>query len=69
MLFFADGQIGGINMAKRTIRLRDDEILRKHCKVVKEITTNDDAFAHLEQIEINQNNAFLLSKRLTGKRQ
>ena len=28
----------GIKMAKRTIRLRDDEILRKHCKVVKEIT-------------------------------
>ena len=48
--------------------LQDEKRIGK-AKVVKEITTNDDAFAHLEQIEINQNNAFLLSKRLTGKRQ
>ena len=31
------------------------------------VTTNNEVFGHLDNIEYNHNNAFLLSKRLTGK--
>lgn len=47
--------------------LKNEKLIGK-AKVTKEITTNEEAFAHLEHLNVNKNNAFLLSKRLSGKR-
>ena len=47
--------------------LADEKLIGK-AKVVKHITTNEDAFEHLNDIEVKSETAFLLSKRLSGKR-
>jgi len=46
----------------------DNEKLIGKAKVTKEITTNEEAFEHLNNLDINSNNAFLLSKRLSGRK-
>lgn len=47
--------------------LENEKLIGK-AKVAKAITTNEDAFDHLNNLEINKNNAFLLSKRLSGRK-
>lgn len=47
--------------------LKDEKRIGK-AKVVKSITTNEEAFEHLNDLDIKKENAFLLSKRLSGKR-
>ncbi len=47
--------------------LADEKKIGK-AKVVRKITTNEEAFEHLQHLNVNKNNAFLLSKRLSGKR-
>lgn len=46
----------------------DNEKLIGKAKVTKKITTNEEAFEHLNNLNINKNNAFLLSKRLSGRK-
>lgn len=47
--------------------LKDEKLIGKS-KVACPVETNQDAFRHLEIIDYNQNNCFLLSKRLKGKK-
>lgn len=47
--------------------LSDEKLIGK-AKVVNDITTNEEAFSHLKEIQYNKDNAFLLSKKLTGLR-
>ena len=58
----ADCEIKKINYE---LDLKDEKLIGK-AKVVNDITTNEEAFEHLENLNINKNNAFLLSKRLSG---
>lgn len=46
--------------------LQDEKRIGK-APVVNQIITNEDAYEHLEKIDYNSKNAFLLSKKLTGK--
>lgn len=46
----------------------DNEKTIGKAKVTKAITTNEEAFEHLNNLDINKNNAFLLSKRLSGRK-
>ena len=46
--------------------LTDEKLIGK-APVKEGITTNEDAFSHLENINYTKDNTFLLSKRLTGK--
>lgn len=45
--------------------LKDEKKIGK-AKVVNGVITNEDAFAHLENINYNVSNAYLLSKKLSG---
>lgn len=47
--------------------LADEKLIGKS-KVTKNITTNEEAFEHLNKLDIKQNNAFLLSKRILGRK-
>ena len=47
--------------------LEDEKLIGK-AKVTKRVTTNEEAFEHLNNIEINKNNSFILSKRLSGRK-
>ena len=47
--------------------LEDEKRIGK-AKVTKSITTNEEAFEHLDNLIPNKENAFLLSKRLKGRR-
>ena len=47
--------------------LADEKLIGK-AKVKNPVTTNEEAFQHLSSIDPNKNNAFVLSKRLTGLR-
>ena len=47
--------------------LQNEKLIGK-AKVVNTITTNKEAFEHLNDLDINENNAFLLSKRLSGRK-
>ena len=47
--------------------LEDEKRIGK-AKVTKKITTNEEAFEHLEHLIPTKNNAFLLSKRLKGRK-
>ena len=46
--------------------LTDEKLIGK-APVKEGITTNEEAFSHLENINYTKDNAFLLSKRLTGR--
>ncbi|NLA32861.1 MAG: hypothetical protein GX864_02840 [Mollicutes bacterium] len=48
--------------------LADEKRIGK-AKVVKGVITNEEAFAHLESIDYNNDNAWLLKKTYTGRRQ
>lgn len=47
--------------------LANEKLIGK-AKVTKEFTSNEEAFEHLNNLDINKNNAFLLSKRLLGRK-
>lgn len=47
--------------------LKDEKLIGK-AKVVNSVVTNEEAFKHLDDIEITKENAYLISKRLSGKR-
>lgn len=47
--------------------LLDEKRIGK-AKVSNPVVTNEEAFEHLEEIEINASNAYLLSKRLSGRK-
>jgi len=47
--------------------LKDEKIIGK-APVVNPVVTNEEVFAHLVEIEYNKDNAYLLSKKLSGKR-
>ena len=47
--------------------LQNEKLIGK-AKVVNTIITNEEAFEHLNDLDINENNAFLLSKRLSGRK-
>ena len=47
--------------------LLDEKRIGK-AKVGKPVVTNEEAFKHLDEIEINSSNAYLLSKRLSGRK-
>lgn len=47
--------------------LLDEKRIGK-AKVSNPVTSNEEAFSHLDNLEINENNAFLLSKRLSGRK-
>lgn len=47
--------------------LLDEKRIGK-AKVSKPVVTNEEAFRHLDEIEINASNAYLLSKRLSGRK-
>lgn len=53
--------------ANYVLDLQDEKLIGK-AKVVKNITTNDDAFEHLNNINYKKRNAYLLSRKLKGKR-
>lgn len=46
----------------------DDEKSIGKAKVVNPVVTNEEVFEHLDKITYNKDNAFLLSKKLTGRR-
>lgn len=46
--------------------LQDEKIIGK-AKVANPIITNQEVFKHLDNIDINKENAFLLNKKLTGR--
>lgn len=56
-----------IDRVSYKLDLQDEKKIGK-AKVVKNITVNEEAFKHLNEIEYNENNAFLLSKHLKGRR-
>lgn len=45
----------------------DDEKLIGKAKVVNPITTNEEVFEHLDNLNFNKNNVFLLNKKFTGR--
>ena len=47
--------------------LSDEKKIGK-AKVANPVTTNEDAFAHLDNLIPSKENAFLLSKRLKGRK-
>ena len=47
--------------------LEDEKLIGK-AKVIHSVVPYEDAFEHLNHLDINKSNAFLLSKRLSGKR-
>lgn len=61
----ADCDITRINYK---LDLSDEKLIGK-CKVIHPVTTNEEAFAHLEELVPKKENAFVYSKKLTGRRQ
>lgn len=47
--------------------LQDEKLIGK-AKVLNPITPNEEVFKHLDRINYNKDNAFLLNKRLTGRK-
>jgi len=47
--------------------LKDEKYIGK-AKVSNPVVTNEEAFKHLDNLNINKENAFLLSKRLSGRK-
>ena len=56
-----------IDKANYKLDLEDEKRIGK-AKVVNGVTTNEDAFRHLDKIHYTKENAYLLSKRLTGRK-
>ena len=56
-----------IPSAGYVLDLKDEKRIGK-AKVVNGVTTNEEAFEHLDKIDYNQSNAYLLSKKYTGRK-
>lgn len=56
-----------IDKVNYKLDLEDEKRIGK-AKVVNGVTTNEEAFSHLERINYTKDNAYLLSKKLTGRR-
>ncbi len=56
-----------IDSVNYKLDLEDEKLIGK-APVVNGVTTNEDAFSHLDNIEYNHKNAFLLSKKLHGRK-
>jgi len=56
-----------IDSVNYELDLQDEKKIGK-APVKNPVITNEEAFAHLDEIEYNKNNAYLLSRKLSGKR-
>lgn len=56
-----------IDRTNYKLDLQDEKLIGK-AKVLNAVTSNEEAFEHLDKINYNKNNAFLLNKRLTGRK-